>query len=1102
MSHVVYNIEGASNAPHQGIRRRASLAVDIERHGLAFDNGEKDGAKEVSKDKEKRHQWRTPAVLQWIPTNLKYPKFKPIIRCAVAAWLALVLFIIPPVQVFFGQASFLILIASVLSPPSDPFLSVLEREVLIMLFASLSWAWSCLGIKFADLARTNRNTNAGLADVVRGQYIEAAPAVIFGVFIFLGSSFILFFRAHKGPGPYTIPCIFACVCLDISLTTAVLFPFPYYQIGHVVVLPLVFHSVVALSTSMLVFPSSISAHFTNSLSGVLAPLMITLGQHKDILATSTRDPAFSEAATLIAKTVAQADNALSPLAAASRLLRSDLIYGRYSPEDFVPFHDLARRAAVRANGMGVYFTLVDPTRPRFPATPAISVPQTPALSRQPSVDGHDGLMANQTHSASMSSHPLSPSHSHQNFHVNLTRHLHRDLLHFYPGMRRHENAVGVFESQRYMNLEATRLHDPYIEEYTAQMVVSLNDCCHDVLDECGRGLSTVNDWLAGVRVGRMKFLLNTRGTKEQWAKQLAEHEKIRDDLFTSIKSFRQEGRFRVLDLYRPSFEPNEGQPEHDLPPHRHLFQAYVYQYHLIQFVLIIIEMIDEMIRLEKERTTQRLWTPVERLFRSNNWQITDNSQHAEDEDPDTIQGMEPATNEDLGMPLRRDPDSLPPRNLFESIMGYLYFSLTGLAGGNVLFGIKAGCLTLLLSLPFMFPSSSFFAYDNRFVWAIIMGQVTIARFQGDTIFGFVSRILATFLGGVGGMVMWYISCGSGRGNAYGLAAVCAVCFPILFFARLYWPGPPMTIIVLGVTCMLVIGYSYQDVHQILPGTPGYGFSVAWRRFVLVVVGVFAAFIASFLPPATTIRRYQRSVLATTCAEIGAIYCAIVSFADHKRANDIHEINLSLSAIRAKLIRSKVVRTNAVYELSLRGPWPVERYHNLWDIQLQIAYSLSHLMSVFKHLEPAWARALLRRTRFDDTDFQGDVLSVMTMISTALRSGSALPQISPCPLLDRFMTLYHGLDIIHKESEEDYGLPRTLTLETLKDEQYLFFCVGVSTAYGLITRLDRLMVAAKEIVGEQYHIHGIGFGRTYTKEPEFGAGSGDTPGVHFRLSQET
>lgn len=56
---------------------------------------------------------------------------------------------------------------------------------------------------------------------------------------------------------------------------------------------------------------------------------------------------------------------------------------------------------------------------------------------------------------------------------------------------------------------------------------------------------------------------------------------------------------------------------------------------------------------------------------------------------------------------------------------------------------------------------------------------------------------------------------------------------------------------------------------------------------------------------------------------------------------------------------------------------------------------------------------------------------------------------------------------------------------------------MSTAYGLITRLDRLMVAAKEIVGEQYHIHGLGMGRTSTKEPEFGAGSGAHPGVHFR-----
>ena len=35
------------------------------------------------------------------------------------------------------------------------------------------------------------------------------------------------------------------------------------------------------------------------------------------------------------------------------------------------------------------------------------------------------------------------------------------------------------------------------------------------------------------------------------------------------------------------------------------------------------------------------------------------------------------------------------------------------------------------------------------------------------------------------------------------------------------------------------------------------------------------------------------------------------------------------------------------------------------------------MSVVEHLEPAWSRAFLLRTRFLDADFQGDVLAVIS-----------------------------------------------------------------------------------------------------------------------------
>ena len=87
-------------------------------------------------------------------------------------------------------------------------------------------------------------------------------------------------------------------------------------------------------------------------------------------------------------------------------------------------------------------------------------------------------------------------------------------------------------------------------------------------------------------------------------------------------------------------------------------------------------------------------------------------------------------------------------------------------------------------------------------------------------------------------------------------------------------------------------------------------------------------------------------------------------------------------------------TCTMAQFSLRGKWPAKRYQKILELQLcvsvsrnvvvrlmmlqrQIAFLLSHLMSVVEHLEPAWSRAFLRRTRFLDADFQGDMLAVIS-----------------------------------------------------------------------------------------------------------------------------
>ena len=80
-------------------------------------------------------------------------------------------------------------------------------------------------------------------------------------------------------------------------------------------------------------------------------------------------------------------------------------------------------------------------------------------------------------------------------------------------------------------------------------------------------------------------------------------------------------------------------------------------------------------------------------------------------------------------------------------------------------------------------------------------------------------------------------------------------------------------------------------------------------------------IFSWLPPSTTLRRYQRRIISTTATDLGALYCSIISFAvtHHDRRDKAQynqEIVRSLIAIRAKLKRCCALKDNIIYEVCL------------------------------------------------------------------------------------------------------------------------------------------------------------------------------------------
>jgi len=316
---------------------------------------------------------------------------------------------------------------------------------------------------------------------------------------------------------------------DISLTTAVLFPYPFYMVGQSIILPLVLHSALSLIASLVFFPSTISSLFTTRLTEVIAPLSSSLTLHESLLLTPLTSSDFSKALAKIRSDTKQSETNLVPLAAAGRLLRSDLIYSRFAPADFEVFQAFCRRLAARADGMAVYFSLVDPNREKFrmdksaSETPIHTYSQTPATglsranSRDPSPDHRpassndrhwknndpekSGLPASSTQesiggtsshqlpstptptrfsrfNAHSRSHHVSPLHpfpstfrnSHSYSHSHEKHYHHSDLLQYSLAKtraRKRESVVGVFETQRYLNLEFTKFHDDNEQEHSA-----------------------------------------------------------------------------------------------------------------------------------------------------------------------------------------------------------------------------------------------------------------------------------------------------------------------------------------------------------------------------------------------------------------------------------------------------------------------------------------------------------------------------------------------------------------------------------------------------------------------------------------------------------
>ncbi|KAJ7619830.1 hypothetical protein DFH06DRAFT_1360909 [Mycena polygramma] len=230
----------------------------------------------------------------------------------------------------------------------------------------------------------------------------------------------------------------------------------------------------------------------------------------------------------------------------------------------------------------------------------------------------------------------------------------------------------------------------------------------------------------------------------------------------------------------------------------------------------------------------------------------------------------------------------------------------------------------------------------------------------------------------------------------------------------------------------------------VPVILGIEWSVAWRRWALVVAGSAASFIVMMFPP-----KSDRKAVRTRNAREGATPLSAT----------LTQPGGWAATFRAQLL--------ALGE-------ELQTIH----VQSEMVAVLAQLATSLGHLEKEWEAPYLQGSRVLNPHFGctlsskhkyearhsyfaqiSEVMSVFSLISQSLRTGEPMHQVIPTNLLDRLF--YHET---HGRAPGANTLP-PVDVEGIKSLNSMYYATSIVAVYQLLRSLDELHRITKNLCGE-------------------------------------
>lgn len=975
-----------------------------------------------------------------------------------------------------GNAGFFAGIASLMMPANMPIQTFLMAMTILVFGCCLGWAWGCAAMAAAWRARDKalyQRTLQQLAGqygsnlqsaiqlrIFHGDFLDTRSTVVFGVFLGF-ASFILGYVRTLNP-KLALPTIFATIFVDVICSYGPLIPTPQYTILNTFVISTSYYVAVGIFCIALIFPQTLNHQWLGDANAILTTVKELVEAQDQVLELES-DEMNRDEGSLYSTLRAKAGGLVASLEALSgktKMLKMEFSYGQLGADDLEDLEPPLTLLALRTRGLMSFITLLiqhvetrgkDKT-PAPPGTPAEALDSKviPLHARKIAVGDTFRLM-----------------------HV-------RDI-------------DSRWEDEHQLRVEELM---PILESATANLRKATLD-----------GMKTAISALTFINTQRWKrHLIGGRRVLEQMKEEERDVGNALQVLEDALKDYNDNARMTLLEPYHQFLASPFEVDQHGRPPFslRPLFVCFVFQSNLIWTAEALLSLLRILNAAQKKRTQAQLWFPkgMDRLFQS--WFSEGDVSPLDEGLPPVVPFQTDKVEDDaFENKYKKDPDSLPPANVFQKIGDSIHRVHGWLAEPRTIFAFKVLIVTIALWLPQVLKRSAWFTYSQRGLWGLIMGQLTLAVYMSDQLSAVVGRLVGTVAGGLVGAAWWYVGNGRGQGNPYGAAASSALFLLPIVFYRLFGPSV-MEGIMSGVTALLVVGFSWIDTHLPSVVNPGAGWSVAWKRVVLVLVGTAAALIMMMLPP-QSLRHDVRRSNASNIRAIARLYSMLLSTWLSDMETEVNEEDSSSSSsssdddsadgdsvnsplpyakwrpifhhrmmeVATRVQQLSIQTETAKWEGSIRGKWPHKKYERLVEIQAAMLNNLAQLSTSLVKLDPRWRRALLHRTAFLNPNLITDVMAVFGIVTMSLDTGEAIHEVLPKSLLDRVFYHHslaphnqHSIEIGSEESSTIGDVHRhALNVDTFGQNEFAVYATGCAGAYQLLIGLDEVHRIVKELCGE-------------------------------------